>query len=264
MFPTLLQIGDFRLATYGVLVALGYLAGILWLTSQREKMGLDESRFWGLIYALFAGAILGGKLLYWAVEWRDVVAGTLRPIRDFRYGFVFFGGFLGSVFAGWLYRRRRPFDYMAVADHFVVALPVGHAIGRIGCMMAGCCAGKPTDLPWGVSFTHPQCLVDPAFLGTPLHPVQLYEAGANALIAVLLFVLIRRVWKGGSPPGTVFLAYFGLYSASRFVVEFFRGDYRGGFLLGLSVSQWIAVACVVAAAAAARKLFRGGKRAAQG
>lgn len=247
MYPTLIHLGPFRLATYGVLVAAGYLAGILWLASERERMGLSEREFWNLIYALFAGAILGGKLLYWAVEWRALLSGELRPFRDFRYGFVFLGGFYGSVVAGLLYRRRVSGPYLAVADYFGVALPMGHAIGRLGCLAAGCCYGRPTELPWGIRFTHPETLVEERLIGVPLHPAQLYEAAANAAIAWLMLRLLRRTQGGDLKPGTPFLAYIAVYSAARFAVELFRGDDRGGFWLGLSVSQWIGLAAFAVA-----------------
>ena len=257
MLPTLIRIGHFRVATYGVLVALGYLLGVLWLSSERENMGLEEKVFWNLIYALFFGAVMGGKLLFWAVEWRAIAAGSLHPLRDFRYGFVFFGGFLGSVLAGWVFGRFRPIRYLKLADYFGVALPMGHSVGRLGCLMAGCCAGKPTTVPWGVRFTHPDCLVDPVFLGVKLHPTQVYESISDALIAAFLYRVLRRIQKGEIREGTAFLGYFLLYSAVRFVNEFFRGDDRGGFLWGLSPSQWIAVACILAAGGA---LARNGLR----
>ncbi|MFH1722992.1 MAG: prolipoprotein diacylglyceryl transferase [Elusimicrobiota bacterium] len=249
MFPTLIRFGDFRIATYGLLVAAGYLVGLWWLNTQRERMGLSEKHFWGVVYAAFFGAIAGGKLLYWAVEWRDLLAGDLRLLRDFRYGFVYFGGLLGAFFTAWLYQRRTGFDYLKTADYFALATAFGHALGRLGCLAAGCCAGRPTTLPWGIRFDHPECLVDPRLAGVPLHPTQLYESAAEGLIAAALYRLLRRGERGQLPPGTVLAAYVGLYAAVRFVIEFFRGDDRGGFFLAMSVSQWVALGCLLAAAA---------------
>jgi phosphatidylglycerol:prolipoprotein diacylglycerol transferase len=250
MFPTLIQLGSFRLATYGVFVASGYLAGILYLSSKREKMGIDEARFWTLIYWLFFGAILGGKLMYWAVEWRAVLSGELRLIADFRYGFVFYGGFLGAALVGIPAARRLKRPYLDVADYFGVALPLGHAVGRLGCFMAGCCSGAPSSLPWAVRFTHPDSLVSGGLRGVPLHPVQLYEAAGGFVIAALISRLIPRIERGELRPGTAAIAYMGAYALLRFFLEFFRGDPRGGFWLGMSVSQRIALLCLVFAAAA--------------
>jgi phosphatidylglycerol:prolipoprotein diacylglycerol transferase len=239
-----------------VLVALGYLAGIYWLSSQRERMGFKENEFWGLIYAMFFGAVAGGKLLYWAVEWRALFSGELHPFRDFRYGFVFMGGFMGSAFAAWIYGRRTPFDYLKVGDHFGVAMPLGHTIGRLACLFSGCCAGRPTALPWGVRFTRPDCLVDPRLLGVPLHPTPVYESAANALIAFLMLRWLSRVREGRAPEGSVLLGYLGLYGIARFFIEFFRGDDRGGFLLGMSLAQWTSLGWMLTASVVLATLVR--------
>lgn len=247
MFPTLIRLGSFRLATYGVLVASGYLLGIWWLTRRRERMGLTEDDFWSLVYALFFGALLGGKLLYLGVEWRSLLDGSLRPLRDIRYGFVFFGGVTGSMAGGWLWCRWKGRSFAKYADYFAVALPMGHALGRVGCLSAGCCYGRPTSLPWGVTFTNPEALVSPALVGVPLHPVQLYESAADLLIVGLCLRVLARVETGAARPGSGWAVYFLGYSVARFLLEFLRGDDRGQGLLGLSPSQ--AIAIVVAATA---------------
>lgn len=256
MFPTILKLGSFRLATYGILVAAGYMAGIAWLNAHREEMRLSEKQFWGLVYALFFGAVFGGKLLYWAVEWRAIAAGTLNPISDFRYGFVFYGGVIGSVSAGRWYQRREGFPFFRTADFFGVALPIGHAIGRLGCFAAGCCAGFPTALPWGVRFTHPEALVAPGLQGVPLHPTQLYESAANAAIAAALARVLKAVRAGRLPEGAVALGYVASYALARLLLETFRGDDRGGFWLGLSLSQWIALIGLSLAALSFARLRR--------
>lgn len=201
MYPVLLKIGGFELTSYGVLVAAGYLAAILWLKRRRREMGLSEDAFWTLIYALFFGALLGAKLLYIAVS------GELWA--DPRYGFVFFGGLLGAIAAGEWARRRLGFGYAAMSDWFGAALPLGHSIGRVGCWLAGCC-----------------------------YPTQLHEAGANFLIFLAGTRLLARPHK----PGSVFLAYLAMYSAVRFVLEYWRLDDRGLSVAPFSVSQWIALA----------------------
>ena len=252
MHPTLLQFGDFRLATYGALVAAAYLAGILWLRSQMGRMNLDEDAFWRLVYYLFFGAFAGGKLLYVLVEWRAFASGELHLLRDIRYGFVFFGGLLGAMAMGALYVRGAGASYLRLADPFAAALPMGHAIGRLGCLAAGCCYGRPTGLPWGVRFTDPLCLVEPGLRGLDLHPTQLYEAVGCAAVAAALLRLLRRVQAGELREGTVLFAYMLAYSVLRFGIEFLRGDDRGGFLWGMSPSQWLGLAVAASAAAAIR------------
>jgi phosphatidylglycerol:prolipoprotein diacylglycerol transferase len=237
VFPTLLRLGPFELSTYGVLVAAGYLAAIWWLQARRGEMGLTEDDFWDLVYWLFGGALLGGKLAYVLVE-RDVSLLWRQP----RYGFVFYGGFLGSTLAGWIASRRLRLSFVKLSDYFGVALPIGHAIGRLGCLAAGCCYGRHTDLPWGIPLAG-----DPS-----RHPTQLYESFANLLIAwTVARVGLARTRDGRWPAGSAFLLYIALYAAARFVVEIFRGDDRGAFVLGLSPSQLTALAALAAAGAVA-------------
>lgn len=237
MHPTLLRIGSFELSTYGVLVAAAYMAAIQWLKVRREELGLTEDAFWDLIYWLFGGALVGGKIGFAIVE-RD----PSLLWRDLRFGFVFYGGFVGSLTAGWIASRRMKFSFVKLSDYFGVALPIGHAIGRLGCLAAGCCYGAHTDLPWGVPLAG-----DPS-----RHPTQIYEALANAAIAFLIArVGLARVRDGRWKPGSAFLLYIGLYAVARFGVEIFRADDRGGFWLGLSPSQWVAVAALLAAGATA-------------
>jgi phosphatidylglycerol:prolipoprotein diacylglycerol transferase len=253
MHPILIDIGFFQLSTYGTMVALAYLTAILWLKTQIAWMpGMDEDKFWFMIYGLFCGAILGGKLLFVALEWRTYAAGGLRLfVRDFRYGFVFFGGFLGAALAGVLIARRIKAPYLATADFFGVALPMGHWIGRLGCLGAGCCYGRPTTVPWAVRLGGNPASVTPIELwGAPLHPTQLYEAFAELAICLfLLFAILPLAKKHRLAHGTVFFGWVGLYSIARFFIEFYRGDERGGFLWSLSVSQWIALGCLAAVAA---------------
>jgi phosphatidylglycerol:prolipoprotein diacylglycerol transferase len=230
MHPTLLRIGSFELSTYGALVATAYVAGIMWLKARREEMGLSEDVFWDVVYWLFGGALLGGKLGYVIVE-RDP---TLLW-RDVRYGFVFYGGFLGAALAGWIITRRMKLSFTKLSDYFAVALPLGHSIGRLGCLAAGCCYGRHTDLPWGVAMDG-----DPS-----RHPTQLYEAALNLLIAFAVARIgLARTRDGRWKPGSAFLLYIALYAVARFFVEIFRGDERGAFWHGLSPSQVVAIAAL--------------------
>lgn len=231
MFPTLLRIGGFELSTYGVLVATGYVAAIYWLKGRRGEMGLSEDAFWDLVYWLFGGALLGGKLGFIVVE-RDISLLWREP----RYGFVFYGGFLGAALAGWIASRRLKFSFAKLSDYFAVGLPIGHAIGRLGCLAAGCCYGAHTDLPWGIPLDG-----DPS-----RHPTQIYEALANALIAyVIARYGLARTRDGRWKPGSAFLLYIALYATARFLIEIVRADDRGFVWAGLSPSQLVAAAALL-------------------
>ena len=250
MHPILIQWGAWKLSTYGVFVALGYLTGIVWLQSRRREMGLDETKFWRLIYCIFFGAIVGGKLMFWAVSCREILSGRLGMLSDLRYGFVFFGGVLGAMAMAWAAKLWLGVEFLALADYFSVALPLGHAVGRLGCLAAGCCYGRPTSLPWGVVLGGNPASSTPVELwGVPLHPTQLYESLANVGIwGFLLFGLLPKVKSRRLAAGTVFFSYGILYGLARFVIEFFRYDDRGASVYPFSISQWLSLAAVALAA----------------
>jgi phosphatidylglycerol:prolipoprotein diacylglycerol transferase len=233
--PILLSVGGFEIPTYGVLVAAGWLLGARWGVSRRGDMGLSEDDIWNVLYWVFAGAFVGGKLLYFIVSPESLT----WSFDALRYGFVFYGGFLGSFIFGWWYCRRRGFSFLHLGDYFATGLALGHGIGRLGCLMAGCCYGRHTEWPWGV-----------ALAGDPSrHPTQVYEAALNlALFGVLVRFGLPRVQDGRWRRGSVMMWYLFGYGLLRFFVEFFRGDDRGNYWAGLSPSQWLAMLTIVAAA----------------
>lgn len=247
MHPTLFKIGSFELASYGLMTALGYGAACMYLVPRLKKINLDKDTFWNLIFITFLGALIGAKLLFVLLNWNQLGATAAQKfstiIRDFRYGFVFFGGMITAVCALTIYIKKKKLPFFKVADFMIVGLPLGHALGRIGCLLAGCCYGRPTSLPWGVTFTDPHSLVAPELLGLPLHPTQLYESIAN----LILFFFLHKLYNKPHKDGMILLMYVACYSLLRFCIEFFRGDYRGIFVLGLSPSQWIAVCISLAA-----------------
>lgn len=247
MHPVLLHIGSFELASYGLMTALGYAAASLYLLPKLKKVGIDQDTFWNLIFIAFVGALAGSKLLYILVSWPELGATVAEKltniVRDFRYGFVFFGGMIVSVGALVWYIRRKKLPLLKTADFLIVGLPLGHAFGRIGCFLAGCCYGRPTDLPWGVAFTNPHSLVAPELLGVHLHPTQLYESAGN----LILFFLLHRASQKPHREGSILVEYIMGYSLMRFIIEFFRGDFRGEYILGLSPSQGIALLAAGAA-----------------
>ena len=246
MHPILLHFGDHNIATYGVLTASGYLLGGLWMWVHHEDMGMSLWEFFILCYCIVGGAVLGAKAGFFLVEWPDFAADPWWMIKDWRHGWVFWSGFIGTLVAAWVYQqvfnafftpKKR---YLPPADHFGVSLPLGHALGRLGCFAQGCCHGRPTELPWGVAYTDPASSVRAELLGLPLHPVQLYEAAGELAIGLWVMLwLLPRVREGRFRYGTAFFAYIAYYSVLRFVTEFFRGDDRGFFLSArLSPSQW--------------------------
>lgn len=233
MLPVLLKIGPLEISTYGVLVALGWLAGVRWLVSRRAAMGLNEDQIWDIVYWVFGGAFVGGKVMYFIVT-PGSFAFTVEAVR---YGFVFYGGLIGGLAAGLWHARRLKLPFLKLGDWCLAALALGHGIGRFGCLAAGCCYGRHTDLPWGMAMAD----------DLSRHPTQVYESVLNlALFGFLVRFALPRVEDSRWPRGSALAAYVLGYAALRFAVEFFRGDDRGAFVAGLSPSQWVALAAAAA------------------
>ena len=252
MHPILFWHGGKPFATYSLLVWLGYIVGVLWLKPQLKRQGIMPTVFWGIIATVLSGALLGGKLGFFIVEWRDFSAEPLAMLREWNTGWVFWSGLLCAMAAGlgyqwWHNRNYPPRAYLPVADYCVAALTIGHVLGRLGCLMEGCCHGRLTSLPWGVVFTSTACSVADNLKGLPLHPTQLYEAFGEAFAAVAMIGwLLPNIRAGKYRYGTAFFGYTLYYSILRFFVECFRGDDRGVFLSpSLSPSQWTSLFCTI-------------------
>ena len=241
MHPRLLELGPVTVYTYGVLLAAAYLAGLQMATARARSRGLEASRVMDLGIIIIIAAIVGAKLLLVAVDFNYYRGHPAEIFSLARSGGVFYGGLIAAVLAAFWYLRRHKMPVWVTCDVFAPGIALGHAIGRVGCLFAGCCFGRPTTLPWGIVFSDPFAA---SYVGTPLgvhlHPTQLYEAGAELAILALLLAVERR----GRPfAGRTFWFYTLLYGVSRFVIEYFRGDERG-MLLGLSTSQFISVVLV--------------------
>ncbi len=241
MHPVLFQLGPFSLRTYGALVAMGFLLAIQLAKRTFGWRGFREHFLMDLAVVLIGSGLLGARLLYVLLNGSYYIEHPFQALKIWEGGLVFYGGFIVASLAGIYFVHKRGESVGAVADCAAPPLALGHAIGRIGCFFAGCCYGKPTDLPWKVTFIDSAAL---APLGIGLHPVQLYEAFGNALIAVFLTWQLRKHPKS---QGGLFLAYIILYGLLRFAMEFFRSDDRGPMVGGLSPSQLVALGMILIA-----------------
>lgn len=235
MFPYLPEIFGLKIPLYGVMTALGYGAAIYYAFKNRKYLGISKEVLGDIIFYLILGALIGGKLFYILFNFDSFVASTL--IEKIRFGFVFYGGFIGGVLALLLFVKNKNLSLIKTTDFFAPALALGHAIGRVGCFFAGCCYGKETTSFLGVVFDKPESLVPYHLQHSHLYPTQLFEAFAN----FILFLILVKIYKKQGKAGITSLTYIMLYALIRFVIEFFRGDDRGSSLLGLYPSQIIAL-----------------------
>jgi phosphatidylglycerol:prolipoprotein diacylglycerol transferase len=148
---------------------------------------------------------------------------------------------VAAIITAWFYMRSKGLPFLKVADLFAPGLALGHGIGRIGCFAAGCCWGKPTNLPWAVTFTNPDAQAVGVPMGIPLHPTQLYESLSEFVICGILLFFARKNHR----PGSLIGGYLALYGTVRFLVEFLR-EHDESNPLGLSISleQWISLGLV--------------------
>jgi phosphatidylglycerol:prolipoprotein diacylglycerol transferase len=229
--------GPFTVYTYGVLLALSYLLGLRLAMWRGKRWGLNPSQVLDLGIYIIIAALVGAKLLLLIVE-RDSYLHSPEELWSLmRAGGVFYGGLLLAVAVAFWYIAKHKMPFWRTCDVFAPAIALGHVTGRMGCLAAGCCFGKPTDVAWAITFKNPLAANVGTPLNTPLHPTQLYEAGAEALILGILLYVERR---GRAFEGRTFWLYMLLYAISRFIIEFFRGDPRG-VVLGVSTSQFISL-----------------------
>jgi len=241
MHPILFEIGGFPVYTFGVLLAAAYLLGLQFALVRARARGLDANRVMDLGIWIIISALVGAKLLLLIVEWETFTQDPREILTLLRSGGVFYGGLIAAVAVALWYLKRHRLPMWTVTDVFAPGIALGHVIGRTGCLFAGCCFGRATDVPWAITFRNEfaaQNVGTP--LNIPLHPTQLYEAGAELLILIFLLVTER---KGRPFPGRTFWGYLLLYGVSRFIIEFYRGDARG--LVGsLSTSQFVSAVIV--------------------
>ena len=245
MYPKLLELpwkvpyfGTITIYTYGVLLAAAYLLGLQLALTRAKSRGLDSTRVMDLGIYIIISALLGAKLLLLVTDFQTFRNNPAELFNLLREGGVFYGGLIVAVLVALWYIRRVGLPLWTTCDVFAPGIALGHVVGRFGCLFAGCCFGKPTNVPWAITFTN-QFAHDNVgtTLNTPLHPTQLYEAGAELLILVLLLTTEKA---GRKFAGRTFWLYMLLYAISRYIIEFYRGDERG--TVGpFSTSQFISL-----------------------
>lgn len=244
MYPILLRIGNFNLYTYGLFVALGFMTVMLVSRKFAQPMGISSEILNDIFVVILVSALIGARLMYVMINFKAYEGNFFDILKVWNGGLVFFGGFLAAVPAVAVYLKIKGVRIWKTADILSPGMAAGHAIGRLGCFFAGCCYGKVSDHPFAIRFTNPDSL---APLNINLHPTQIYEVFSNFFLFIILSFLMKRK----KIDGQVFLIYIILYSFFRFIIEFFRGDFRGDFFFNvISISQGIGlsvsiIACII-------------------
>ena len=245
MHPILFEIGSFPIGTYGVILAAGALLALALARHLAPRAGQDPDAVTDLFVWSLLAAFVGAKVALILGDFGDFADHPVRfLIENLRSFGAFYGGLVGGVTAAIWYLRRKRIPFWAAADVMAPALALAQGLGRWGCFFAGCCYGKPTELPWGLVFPAVELCAD----GTHIHPWPIYESLLDLALAGGLLLLFRR----RRFTGQLFLAYLLVYASARFGLEYLRGDTVRGLYFGgaLSLSQIVALAAFAGAAAA--------------
>jgi len=224
MLPVLFRIGRLEIHTYGLLLALSFIIGIYWSMTRAKKRGIKREDVMDLSFIIILSAIVGSRLLYVVTHLKEFQGRWLDTVSPFQSsgeigipGLTMLGGVVLVVIAIVIFCRVKHIPLLKLCDVFVPTFGLGIFLTRIGCFSAGCCFGKPCELPWGLVFP----LTSPAgsmLQGVHIHPTQLYSSLYGLIILIVLILLDRKRHFDG------FLAsvFFMLYGLSRFLVDFVR------------------------------------------
>ena len=235
MCPILFHLGGLTVYAYGSILAIGFVLGGIRILFKARREGISFDRVVEIFCLAIFSALVGARGLDVLVNLSFYREDPFKIFRLWEGGMTFYGGLFLAVGVAIGYMKWHRLPTWKIADLFAPSIALGLFFARIGCFMAGCCYGKETSLPWGVTFTDPLSL---ARLHIPLHPTQLYEAAGG------LFLFLFLIWmeKRKSYDGQIFLLFLLAYSILRFLIEFLRDDPRG-FLFGtfLSTSQALGI-----------------------
>jgi len=235
MHPELIRIGPLSIHSYGVMLALAVLAGLLVARREAARQGYDRDAILELgIYLIVAG-LFGSRILYVLLEWRNFAGDPLAVLRVWEPGLSYYGAIGAGVLVAIWFARRRKWQFSRLGDILALAVAAGYPVARVGCFLNGCCYGKPATVPWAVAFP---------FDGVPRHPTQLYSLAFGLLILGILWW--RR--RAALPPGCLMWLYFFLYAAYRFVLDFWRVAPPG--VGGLTLAQVVALPIMLVAGVA--------------
>ncbi|HVL38043.1 MAG TPA: prolipoprotein diacylglyceryl transferase [Fimbriimonadaceae bacterium] len=234
MYPVLFTVFGFEIHSFGVMILIAFLAALWFARRRAPRYGLapedvNDVGFWALLAGIF-----GARIAFILTELPHFIANPHDLLRWQFQGLTSFGGIIGGALAVILWCRIRRKPVTAMIDVAAPPLLLGHAIGRVGCLLNGCCYGGACDLPWGIAVANEPGLY---------HPAQIYDSLLNLLaMAFLLRVEVTRKLA----PGQVAALFFVLHGVARFVYEFWRAGTTSEYLGPLPITMAQAMALVLA------------------
>lgn len=236
MYNELLKIGPITIYGYGLMIALGIFLAYQLIVYRVKNRQFELSHVYSLTVWGLIGGFTGAKLLYWITQFPNIINNP-NILWNIGEGFVVYGGIIGGILAGFIYCKLHNIKFLQHLDLFVPSIALAQGFGRIGCLLAGCCYGEETHSPFGITFHNSEIAPN----DIKLVPTQIMESVFSFTLCILLLLLARKTKK----TGLVSCVYLLLYSAGRFVIEFYRGDVIRGQVGIFSTSQFIALLIVL-------------------
>jgi phosphatidylglycerol:prolipoprotein diacylglycerol transferase len=250
MHPIAFHIGSLTVHWYGVMIALAFSFGLWTATLRARREKISGEKIADVTLWLMIGGILGARIVYVTTYWKEEFAN--QPISEIfmiqHGGLVYYGGLIGAIVAGAIYICWKKLPLWKTADVLAPSVALGSVFGRTGCLLNGCCYGKPTDVPWAIRFP-----ADHPTGGVPVHPTEIYDG----LLNLVLYFFLAWLFRHKKFDGQIFATYLICYAVIRGFVEIFRGDYTNlHYHFGLTPAQWIGVPIFVTGLALAAILSR--------
>lgn len=244
MYPIFLPSTHITLSSYLLWMSMTFTICVYFFYKRAFQNSLSGKLAAELSIWLMVGAFIGARLFHIILEYPEFYLN--RPFEVFKFwngGFVYYGGLLGGLLSSYLFVKFKHQIFTRWLDHAAPVMAFGYALGRIGCLLAGCCYGKACNLPWAVTFG--PGIEAPA--GIPLHPTQIYSFLIEMCVLGLLIYCERHRAKIAllKNNGALFYLWLILHGTGRIIVEQYRADYRGPELLNISPSTYISLAVIV-------------------
>jgi phosphatidylglycerol:prolipoprotein diacylglycerol transferase len=259
--PVLFHLGGWSVRGYGLLLVLGFLAGLALALRRASKYGIERRRIVHVFALVLVSAVVGARALYVAEHAAAYVGGPWRVLRVSEGGLSMYGGAVLAAIVLLGYARRSGIPFVALGALLAAPLALGEAITRVGCFLNGCCFGVQCRRPWCVVFP-PESAAGLAWPGVPLHPTQLYTAGASLVVFALLVAAERK----NARPGLVLGGFLVLHGGMRLVLESYRHHASTTFTLAIAGATYgsAEIVSVASVALGCAILWRSAMRAGEG
>jgi phosphatidylglycerol:prolipoprotein diacylglycerol transferase len=236
--PIAFYLGSYPVHSYGVMMALAFLAGLVTATRRARLVNVHADIIADVTMWLLVGGIIGARVVYVTTYWKQEFAD--QPFSEIfmvqHGGLVYYGGLIGSTIAGIIYLAWKKAPIWKIADIMAPSIALGCVFGRIGCLLNGCCYGYACDLPWAIKFPENNPSHPPTF---PVHPTEVYDALLNLILYLGLAWLFRH---RRTFDGKIFALYLMVYAIFRSIAEHFRGDYPADHIhAGITSAQLLSI-----------------------